>query len=28
MYGKPGGEWRQAESPAKPEENLIQQIGC
>jgi hypothetical protein len=28
MYGKPGGVWKQAESAAKPEADLIQQIGC
>jgi hypothetical protein len=28
MYGKPGGVWKQAESAAKPESDLIQQIGC
>jgi hypothetical protein len=28
MYGKPGGQWIQAESAAKPEQNLIQQMGC
>ena len=28
MYGKPGGEWKQAESAGKPEPNLVQQIGC
>ena len=28
MYGKPGGQWKQAESATKPEQNLIQQIGC
>lgn len=28
LYGKPGGEWKAAESPAKPEQDLIQQIGC
>jgi len=28
MYGKPGGEWKQAESAQKPQPNLLQQIGC
>jgi hypothetical protein len=28
MYGKPGGQWIQAESAAKPEQDLIQQMGC
>jgi hypothetical protein len=28
MYGKPGGEWLQAEGPGKPEQDLVEQIGC
>ncbi len=28
MYGKPGGEWKQAEGPGKPEQDLVEQIGC
>ena len=28
MYGKPGGEWVQAESAGKPEQDLVEQIGC
>jgi hypothetical protein len=28
MYGKPGGQWHQAASADKPQQNLIQQIGC
>src|SRR5262245_20247770 len=28
LYGKPGGEWLQAESAEKPEPNLVEQIGC
>ena len=28
MYGKPGGDWVQAESAGKPEQDLVEQIGC
>jgi|SRR3954447_7106023 hypothetical protein len=28
LYGKPGGEWTQAEGGGKPEPDVVQQIGC
>jgi hypothetical protein len=28
MYGKPGGQWVQAESFGKPEQDVVDQIGC
>jgi len=28
LYGKPGGEWKQAEEAGKPQADEVQQIGC